>query len=43
MVAKEEEDPKKKLFIIKKAENEPPKMVDVTLRMTNYNEFNKAL
>lgn len=43
MVAKEEEDPKKKMFLVRKAENEAPKMVDVTLRMTNYEEFSEAL
>ena len=43
MVVKEEEDPKKKMFLTKKAENEAPKIVDVTLRLTNYALFSESL
>lgn len=31
------------MFLVKKADNEAPKMVDVTLRMTNYRQFHEAL
>lgn len=43
MVQKEEEDPKKKALALKKTESEPPKLVDVLQKLTNYSEFERAI